>query len=121
MDYSFGEAFGYTVRSTSAPWVRHHRKTTVSCARHSPGSIRLQVQADKQFFKGAPLTGLVGVVGLLGQGDAKCSGIDRHMGHKTVVALLSLDGQAAQGLAVTDQLVQTVGPAWGRVFEYILF
>ena len=71
-----------------------------------------QVKAAQQILESSPLAGFVSVVGLLGHGDAKGPGIDRHLGHKTVAALLRLNGRAAQGLAVTHQLVQTIGPAW---------
>jgi hypothetical protein len=51
-----------------------------------------QVQAAQQLFESGPLTGFMRVVGLLGKGDAKGSGLHRDLGHKTVVALLRLDG-----------------------------
>jgi hypothetical protein len=52
----------------------------------------IEIQAAEQLFQRRTLTGFVGVVGLLGQGDAKGPGIERDLSHKTVVALLRLDG-----------------------------
>jgi len=71
-----------------------------------------QIKAAQQLLERSPLTGFVSVVGLLGHDDAKGPGVHRDLGNKTVVALLRLDGRAAQGLAVTHQLVQTIRPAW---------
>ena len=36
----------------------------------------------------------------------------RDLSDKAVVAVLCLDGRSPQGLAVTDQLVQTACPPW---------
>jgi hypothetical protein len=72
----------------------------------------IEIQTAEQLFQRRMLTGFVGVLGLLGQGDAKSSGVHRDLGHKTVVALLRLDRRAPQGLAITDQLVQMVLPTW---------
>ncbi len=71
-----------------------------------------QVQAAQQLFEGSPLTGFMGVVGLLGQGGVKGPGVRRALGDKVVVADLRLDGRAAQGLSITHQLIQTRCPAW---------
>jgi hypothetical protein len=62
----------------------------VQCIRLDQYAI--EIQAAEQLFQRRTLTGFVGVLALLGQGDAKGPGIDRDLGHKTAVALLRLDG-----------------------------
>jgi len=51
-----------------------------------------EILSAEQLFQRRTLTGFVGVLGLLGKGGAKGPGIDRDLGHKTVVTLFRLDG-----------------------------
>jgi len=55
----------------------------------------------------------MGVVGRLGKCDAERPGYDRHQGDKPVTAaIFRLHGRAAERLAITHQLVQTLCPTW---------
>ena len=54
----------------------------------------------------------MGVVAFLHQGDTKGTGVDGDLSHEPVVAVSSLDRGAFEGLAVTDQLIQSRCPAW---------
>ena len=54
----------------------------------------------------------MGVVSLLRQGDTKGTGVDGDLSHEAVVAVSGLDCGALEGLAVTDQLLQSRCPAW---------
>ena len=52
----------------------------------------LKIQAAHQLLERSPFARFVGVVGLLGEGDAKGPGVDRDLGDKAVVAVVRLDG-----------------------------
>ena len=54
----------------------------------------------------------MGVVALLRQGDTKGTGIDGDLGDKAVVAVSGLDRGALEGLAITDQLIQSRCTTW---------
>ncbi len=54
----------------------------------------------------------MGVVALLRQGDTKGTGVDGDLSHEPVVAVSSLDRGAFEGLAITDQLIQSRCPTW---------
>jgi hypothetical protein len=54
----------------------------------------------------------MGVVSLLRQGDTEGTGVDSDLSHEPVVAVSSLDRGAFEGLAVTDQLLQSRCPTW---------
>ena len=71
-----------------------------------------QLQGAQKLLECSPLTGFMGVVGRLGQGDAKSAGIDRDLGDKPVTAIHDLHCRAPQGFAVTHQLVLTLCTVW---------
>ena len=52
----------------------------------------IEIQTAQQLLEGSPLAGFVGVIGLLGQGDAKGSGVDRDLGDESMVAVVRLEG-----------------------------
>jgi len=54
----------------------------------------------------------MGVVAVLRQGDTKGTGVDGDLSHEPVVAVSSLDRGAFEGLAITDQLIESRCPAW---------
>jgi len=54
----------------------------------------------------------MGVIALLHQGNTEGTGVDGDLGDKAVVAVCGLDRGAFEGLAVTDQLIQSRSPAW---------
>jgi len=55
---------------------------------------------------------VVGIIGRLGQGHAKNTGLDGDLRNEQMVAVFYLDGGTSQGFAVADQLVQTIAPTW---------
>jgi hypothetical protein len=59
----------------------------------------LEIQAGQQLLHDSPLARFTGVVGLLGQSDAKATGVDDDLRDKAVTAIPGLDDGAAQGLA----------------------
>ncbi len=71
-----------------------------------------QVHRAEQLLECCSLAGFMGVVGLLGQRDTEGTGVDGDLSHEPVVAVCSLDCGALEGLAVTDQLIQSRCPAW---------
>jgi hypothetical protein len=60
----------------------------------------LQIQRAQQLFESGPLAGFMGVVGLLGEGDAKSPGLDGDMGDEPMVPVCRLHCRASQGLAI---------------------
>jgi hypothetical protein len=70
----------------------------------------LKIQHGQQLFESGALAGFAGVVGLLGQGHAKGSGVDGDLGDKTVTAVLLLNSRAPQRLAVTHPLTNSLAP-----------
>ena len=52
----------------------------------------------------------MGVLSLLRKGGTEGAGVERDLGDKAVVAVSSLDLGAFEGLAVTDQLIQSRCP-----------
>ena len=75
----------------------------------------IEIQRAEQLLEGRLFTGFVGVIGRLGQGHAKGSGVDGDLGNEPAVAVFCLDRRAPQGFPVTDQLVQTLGTTWDRL------
>jgi len=49
-------------------------------------------------------------VSLLGQSDAECTGVDGYLGNEPMVPVFRLHCGAMLGLAVADQLIQTLCP-----------
>jgi hypothetical protein len=47
----------------------------------------LEIQAGQQLLEGSPLARFTGFVGLLSQGDAECTGVDRDLGDKAMAAI----------------------------------
>ena len=72
----------------------------------------IEIKRAEQLLERCLFTGLVGVVGRLGQRHPKGSCADGDLGNEPVVADFCLDDGASQGFAVTDQLVQTLCPTW---------
>jgi hypothetical protein len=70
----------------------------------------LKIQRAQELFEGGALAGFAGLVGLLGQGHAKGSGIDGDLSDKSVTAVLLLNSRAPQRLAVTHPLTNSLAP-----------
>ena len=51
----------------------------------------IEIKAAQQLLESSPLTGFVGVVGLLGQSHSKGPGVDGDLGDEAVVAVIGLD------------------------------
>ena len=90
LSHSFGEAFGYTVKSTLAPLGRHQRKRLRDVQGIRLVQVPLKLKAAQKLFERSPLAGFVGVVGLLSQGDTERPGIDRDLSDKPVTAVIGL-------------------------------
>jgi len=54
----------------------------------------------------------MGVIALLRQGDTKSTGVDGDLSDKAVIAVWGLDRGAFEGLAITDQLLQSRCTTW---------
>ena len=72
----------------------------------------LQIEAAQQFLERSLLTGFMGVIGLLRQGNAQRAGVDGDLSNEPVITILGLDGRAPQDLTVADQLFQIASPTW---------
>ena len=74
--------------------------------------LPFQVHRPEQLPERRSLARFMGVVALLRQGDTEGTGINGDLCHEAVVAVGGLDRGAFEGLAITDQLVQSRCPAW---------
>jgi len=68
------------------------------------------IHHGQQLLEGCALAGITSVVSLLGQGKYKCMCVNSGLDDKVKVAISGLERGTAQGLAVADQLVQTLCP-----------
>ena len=71
----------------------------------------IEIKRAEQLLERRLFTGLVGVIGGLGQRHAKGSGVDGDLGHEPVVAVFCLDGGASQGFPVTVTARKDDAPA----------
>jgi len=74
--------------------------------------LPFQVHRAEQLLERRTLARCMGVVSLLRQGDTKSSGVDGDLSHEPMVTICGLDRGEFEGLAVTDQLIQSRCPTW---------
>jgi len=80
--------------------------------RISLDELPFQVHRAEQLLECRPFAGFMGVVSLLRQGNTEGTGVDGDLSHEPVVAVSSLNRGAFEGLAVTDQLIESRCSAW---------
>ncbi len=81
-----------TVRARRSPGRGPREKQLSGVERIRLDQNTVQIQAAQRHLERKPLTGIVSVTGLLGQGDAKGSGVICDLGVKSMVAVVRLDG-----------------------------